>query len=77
LYELDQVINTKASRIDLDINKFMVYCDNFKNSNVKDLFEIPERDLDLLKNDNIGKTDFDVLIFGENGEQYHKSLADL
>lgn len=50
----------------------MLYCDNFKNAKVKDLFEIPERDLDLLKNDNIGRTEFDVMTFGENGENYYK-----
>ena len=57
----------------MDLSKFVLYCDNFKTASVKDLFNIPERDLDLLKNDNIGKgTEFDVLEFGENGEEYYK-----
>jgi hypothetical protein len=30
LFECDKNINTVAKRIDLDLNKFVLYCDNFK-----------------------------------------------
>ena len=56
----------------MDLSQFKVYCDDFKNTLVKDLFKIPERDLDLLKNDNIGKTDFDVMLFESNTEEHNK-----
>jgi hypothetical protein len=52
LFVLDEVINTKATRIDKDLNEFKIYTDKFKQATVAELFGVD--DPKVLKNDNDG-----------------------
>ena len=41
------------------------------------MFKIDEKEADLLQNDNVGKTDFDVIDFGMESEEHLKKIKEM
>jgi hypothetical protein len=74
LFALDKKNNGFAYRLEKDFSDFKNYCDNFKTQSIKELFSIPEKEEDLLKNDNVGHSDYDVLHFGDNTQDHFDAM---